>query len=113
MGRSESEIMSGIFSKIKALFSGSGETSSTAAESVQKIGEYSVYATPRKEGAQYRLAGRIEHEVNGETLIRTFVRADLFASQDDTVETTFRKAKQIIDQHGASLFGDGVKERNV
>jgi len=77
------------------------------------IGEYAVYATPRKEGAQYRLTGRIEHVVNGEKLIRNFVRADLFSSETDTVDTTFRKAKQIIEQHGQGLFADGAKERQV
>lgn len=80
---------------------------------MQKIGDYAVFATPRKEGAQYRLAGRIEHEVNGMKLIRNFVRADLFASETDTVETTFRKAKQIIEQNGVGLFADGEKERQV
>jgi hypothetical protein len=106
--------MAGFFSK---LFGGSsaGDAASGAGgkEQMQKIGEYSVYATPRKEGAQYRLAGRIEHEVGGEKLIRVFVRADLFSSETDTVETTFRKARQIIEQHGAGLFADGAKERQV
>ena len=102
--------MAGFFSK---LFGGSSAGSTSAKEHMQKIGEYTVYATPRKEGAQYRLAGRIEHEVGGQKMVRTFVRADLFASEDDTVETTFRKAKQIIDQNGPTLFGDGAAERQV
>lgn len=80
---------------------------------MQRIGDYAVFATPQKEGAQFRLAGRIEHEVNGETLVRRFVRADLFSSETDTVDTTFRKAKQIIVQNGPTLFGDGAKERQV
>jgi hypothetical protein len=105
--------MAGFFSKLLGAFSGGGDKPSTSKEHMQRIGDYSVYATPRKEGAQYRLTGRIEHEVNGETLTRTFVRADLFSSETDTVETTFRKAKQIIDQHGPGLFGDGVKDRQV
>jgi hypothetical protein len=106
--------MAGFLSKLFGAFSG-GDDASVAGgkEQMQKIGEYTVYATPRKEGAQYRLAGRIEHEANGETLIRNFVRADLFSSETDTVETTFRKAKQIIEQHGQGLFGDGAKERQV
>lgn len=106
--------MAGFFSKLFGAFSG-GDSGSTAGgkEQMQKIGEYTVYATPRKEGAQYRLAGRIEHEVNGETLVRNFVRADLFSTETDTVETTFRKAKQIIEQHGPGLFADGAKERQV
>jgi hypothetical protein len=107
--------MAGFFSKLFGAFSGgdSGSTAGGGKEQMQKIGEYTVYATPRKEGAQYRLAGRIEHETNGEKLVRVFVRADLFSTETDTVETTFRKAKQIIEQHGPGLFGDGAKERQV
>lgn len=106
--------MAGFFSKILGGFSG-GDAASVAAgkERMQKIGEYAVFATPRKEGAQYRLAGRIEHEVNGEKLIRNFVRADVFSSEDDAIETTFRKAGLIIEQGGAGLFADGAKERQV
>ena len=44
---------------------------------------------------------------------RSFIRADLFSSRDDTVASTFRKAKQIVDQHGPSLFNDGVDSRQV
>jgi hypothetical protein len=106
--------MAGFLSKLLGAFSGGGGgVDSGGKEHVQTIGEYTVYATPRKEGAQYRLAGRIEHEANGETLVRNFVRADLFSSETDTVDTTFRKAKQIIEQHGAGLFADGAKERQV
>lgn len=107
--------MAGFFSKLMGAFSGSGGEANAGGgnEQIQKIGEYTVYATPRKEGAQYRLAGRIEHEANGEKLTRTFVRADLFSSETDTVETTFRKAKQIIEQHGQGLFADGEKHRQV
>lgn len=82
-------------------------------ERMERIGEYAVYATPMKEGAQWRLAGRIENETAEGALVRRFIRADLFSSQDDAVETTFRKAKQIIDQHGPALFGDGAADRPV
>jgi hypothetical protein len=106
--------MAGFFSKILGAFSGGSDGGAgKSSEQKQMIGDYAVFATPRKEGAQYRLAGRIEHTVAGETLVRNFVRADLFSSETDTVETTFRKAKQIIDQHGASLFADGAPEQQV
>lgn len=82
-------------------------------ERMERIGEYAVYATPMKEGGQWRLAGRIESESANGPLVRRFIRADLFSSQDDAIETTFRKAKQIIDQHGPSLFGDGEADRTV
>lgn len=90
---------------------GSGSTGGK--ERMERIGEYAVYATPMKEGAQWRLAGRIEAESANGPLVRRFIRADLFSSQDDAIETTFRKAKQIIDQHGSSLFGDGAPDRTV
>jgi hypothetical protein len=45
--------------------------------------------------------------------VRNFIRADLFSSSDDALECTVRKAQQIIDQHGPSLFGDGEKLRQV
>jgi hypothetical protein len=108
--------MAGFLSKLFGSFSGGsggGEGSGSAREHMQKIGEYTVFATPRREGSQFRLAGRIEHETDTGKLVRTFVRADLFASETDTVETTFRKAKQIIEQHGQTLFGDGASERQV
>ncbi|MGE7369118.1 HlyU family transcriptional regulator [Neorhizobium sp. NPDC001467] len=70
-----------------------------------------IYPDPIKEGSQYRLAGRIEKQVGETVLVRTFIRADMFTSMDDVVESTFRKARQIIDQNGASLFADGAPER--
>lgn len=72
-----------------------------------------IHATPIKEGSQLRLAGRIEKTVDGETLTRTFIRADVFTGADEAIEATFRKARQIIDQNGKSLFADGEKSRNV
>lgn len=106
--------MTGFLDKIKSLFTSSpaGEPASQK-ETAQTIHDCRVVATPRKEGAQYRLAGRIEKVVNGETLTRTFVRADLFSSESDVVEITFRKATQIIEQNGPTLWSDSAKERQV
>ncbi len=111
--------MASIFSNILSIFTGSGAASSAAkpaeASSVQSqaYGDCMIFATPQREGNQFRLAGRIEKQVNDETLVRNFIRADVFTSVDDAVETTFRKAQQIVDQNGPSLFGDGEKIRQV
>lgn len=97
-------------------FGGGSESTGSSGGSkdrMERIGEYAVYATPMKEGGQWRLAGRIESETPNGLLVRRFIRADIFSSQDDAIETTFRKAKQIIDQHGAGLFGDGSPDRPV
>ena len=108
--------MAGFLSKLFG-FGGGGESTGGAGaggkERMERIGEYAVYATPMKEGGQWRLAGRIENEAPEGLMVRRFIRADLFSSQDDAIDTTFRKAKQIIDQHGVTLFGDGAADRTV
>ena len=109
--------MASFLSNILSVFSGSGKSSSEAAAGPsgepQLYGDCTIYAEPQKEGGQYRLAGRIEKTSGEEILVRTFIRADMFSSLDDANECTVRKAQQIIDQHGGSLFGDGVKQRQV
>ncbi|MBW9077634.1 transcriptional activator HlyU [Agrobacterium pusense] len=100
--------MASFFSKILSAF-GSGQPSSDAPQKTAQAephahGDYVIYATPIKEGGQFRLAGRIEKKAGDEVLVHEFVRADVFTSLDDAVEFTIRKAKLIIDQNGSSLF---------
>lgn len=113
--------MASILSNILSIFTGGG-ASATSAEKAggstisaepQTHGDCTIHATPQREGNQFRLMGRIEKDMNGETLVRNFIRADVFTSADDALESTFRKARQIIDQNGPSLFGDGEKVRQV
>jgi hypothetical protein len=107
--------MASFLSNLFSMFSGGKAASDAAGPSgePQLYGDCTIYAEPRKEGSQYRLAGRIEKKVGDEVLVRNFIRADLFSSSDDAIECTVRKAHQIIDQHGPSLFGDGEKLRQV
>ncbi len=110
--------MASFLSSILSMFTGAREPRGEAAKSTgptpsQTYNDCQIFAVPQREGSQFRLAGRIEKQVNGETLVRTFIRADVFSSVDDAVETTFRKAQQIVDQHGSSLFSDGAPSRPV
>ncbi|MBX5132633.1 transcriptional activator HlyU [Rhizobium lentis] len=108
--------MASFISNLFSMFSGGGKPAGEAAApscEPQLYGDCTIYAEPRKEGSQYRLAGRIEKKVGDEVLVRNFIRADMFSSFDDAIECTVRKAQQIIDQHGSSLFGDGEKVRQV
>ncbi|EYR82370.1 HlyU family transcriptional regulator [Shinella sp. 838] len=104
--------MASFFSK---LFGRGGDSATPAkiAEETEAYNDLTLVAAPIPEGGQYRLAGRIEKRDGDRVLTRSFIRADLFSSRDDTVTSTFRKAKQIADQHGASLFGDGIDSRQV
>ena len=103
--------MASFFSK---LFGRGGDSApAKPAEETEAYNDLLLVAAPIPEGGQFRLAGRIEKRDGERVLVRTFIRADLFSSRDDTVASTFRKAKQIADQHGAALFGDGVDSRQV
>jgi hypothetical protein len=101
-------------SKILSMFSAGDKPSAAlpAAEPQEHAG-CTIYAEPMREGSQLRLAGRIEKMVDGQVLVRTFVRADMFTSMDDALDCTFRKARQIIDQNGAALFSDGAASRTT
>ena len=66
---------------------------------------YRIVAAPMKEGGQYRLAGVIAKEINGEEKIHQLIRADVFSSRDEAVDFTIRKAKQVIAEQGDKLFG--------
>lgn len=107
--------MASILSNIFAMFSGGSrqEAKADTNTQTQEHAGCTIHAAPIREGAQYRLAGRIEKDVDGSVLVRKFIRADLFSSADDAVECSFRKARQIIDQHGTGLFADGEAERSV
>ncbi len=104
--------MASFFSK---LFGRGGDSQAPAkiAEESETYNDLLLVAAPIPEGGQFRLAGRIEKRDGERVLTRSFIRADLFSSRDDTVASTFRKARQIADQHGASLFGDGIEHRQV
>lgn len=86
---------------------GKSEAGSAAAGAAEPIGykECSIVAQPLREGSQWRVAGMIAKDVEGERIERKFIRADLCMSQDEAVEVSQRKAKQIIDQN-PKLFSD-------
>lgn len=107
--------MASFLSNIFSMFSGGGKAAEAPAASIKPVEHAGciIHPAPIREGSQFRLAGRIEKDVEGETLVRNFVRADVFTSMDDAIEYTVRKAQQIIDQNGPSLFSDGEKSRSA
>ena len=99
---------------LSKLFGGGSKVESAQSSAkTETYGDCLIRATPQKEGAQFRLAGSIEKNVDGVIRVRTFIRADLFSSEQDVIDATLRKAHQIIDQHGHSLFADDVDRRQV
>lgn len=66
---------------------------------------YAIVTTPINEGGQFRLAGTISKEVDGEVKTHKLIRADLFTSQDECNEACIRKARQVIAEQGERMFG--------
>jgi hypothetical protein len=105
--------MASFLSKLFGFSGGSKEGPTVSSVKTETYADCLIKATPQREGSQFRLAGSIEKDVDGIVRVRTFIRADLFSSEQDVIDATLRKAHQIIDQHGTSLFADDVVSRQV
>ena len=65
---------------------------------------FAITAAPQKEGGQFRLAGTIAKDIDGERKEHRLIRADLFTDRDEAADATIRKAKQVIDEQGDGVF---------
>ena len=65
---------------------------------------YLIYPEPKAEGGQYRIAGRICKQFDGEVKTHVFVRSDLLSSKQDAETFMLNKAKMFIDQTGDNMF---------
>jgi hypothetical protein len=105
--------MASFLSKLFGFSNGSSTETAASSVKTETYGDCLIRATPIREGEQFRLAGSIEKDIDGVARVRTFIRADVFSSEQDVIDATLRKAHQIIDQHGPSLFADDVASRQV
>ena len=65
---------------------------------------FRITPAPRSEGGSFRLAARIEKDVDGETKTHEMIRADSFASADEAAREAVAKARVFIDQMGDKIF---------
>lgn len=88
-----------LFSK---LFGGGGSGPEAREPEVYK--DFAITPDPIKEGARYRIAARIEKEVNGEMKVHQLIRADTLESLESAMTASLDKAKTVIDQQGERVF---------
>lgn len=88
----------------KTLFGGAAAPAPEKVEEPVEHQGFAIRATPFEEGGQFQTCGVISKEIDGQVREHRFIRADRFASRDDAVDVTLRKARQIIDQQGARIF---------
>lgn len=88
---------------LKKLFGGGDGGSAPEVEPVDYNG-FQIYAEPINEGSVYRVAARIEKDIDGQRCTQQMVRADTLNSVDTAAEMSLNKARQVIDERGERLF---------
>lgn len=63
-----------------------------------------IYPDPIREGSGFRVAARIEKDVDGQVKTHQMIRADVHTDLDSAREASLGKARQAIDQLGDELF---------
>ncbi|WP_194437201.1 HlyU family transcriptional regulator [Vibrio fluminensis] len=63
-----------------------------------------IYQEAIEEGGQYRIAGRIEQELDGVLKSHRFIRSDVLSSRADADEFMLKKAQMYIDQMSGKIF---------
>lgn len=92
---------------LKRLFGGGGGAGADTGPKADPVEYKGFLITPDPISAdgQYRISTHIEAEIDGETKTHHLIRADVMRERDDAVEASLRKARQMIDEQGARLFG--------
>ncbi|MGF1908525.1 HlyU family transcriptional regulator [Vibrio kasasachensis] len=91
----------GLFSR---LFGGpKPESKKVDIEPVEYKG-FLIYQEAIEESGQYRIAGRIEKNEDGEHKIHHFIRSDVLSSRIDADEFMLKKAQMFIDQMNGKIF---------
>ncbi len=91
-------------SLLSRLFGKSAPEVPKAAEPVTHNG-FRIFPQPMKDVAGYRIAARVEKDMDGVTRTHQLIRADTRASLDEATTASILKARQAIDQLGETLFG--------
>ena len=95
-----------VFGKLFGGAKAGGSDSPEAAEAVEYEG-FTIIAAPLKEGSQYKTAGSITRDIDGELRTATFIRADNHSDRQSAVTHSEGKARQIIDEQGNAMFERG------
>jgi hypothetical protein len=67
---------------------------------------FRIAATPKSEGGQHRVGGRIEKGEAESLKSHSFVRADLIPSLNEANDISLMKARLMVDQLGDRLFSE-------
>ncbi len=87
-------------SLFKKLFGGSAPPEQKA----EDYEGYQITAEPQRDNNGYRIAARIEKNVDGKIFVHRLIRADTINDLSEAETASIAKAKQMIDQQGDGIF---------
>lgn len=67
--------------------------------------DFRIFPQPIREGGVFRIAARVEKDVDGQVRVHQLIRADTSPTLDEATSASLAKAKQAIDQLGDAIFG--------
>jgi len=85
---------------LSKLFGGGAPTAPIAEE----YNGFRIFAEPIPDGKKFRIAARIEREIDGEVKTHQLIRADTLESLEAAIEASRGKAHQVIDEQGDRIF---------
>jgi len=94
---------------LKNLFGGGGGGDDGAPgaarvlESIEYKG-FTVRALEMRVGGEFQLCGEVAKEIDGETKVHKFIRADRLPSADAAKGASTAKGCQLVDEQGDKLF---------
>lgn len=65
---------------------------------------FRIFPEPQSDGGGFRVAARIEKDIDGQTRTHQMIRADVCQSAEEATNTSLLKAKLLIDQQGETIF---------
>jgi len=89
---------------LKRLFGSGGGDSGGPSVPAESYAGYTIFVEPQRDGPRWRLAARIEKEIDGALHSHLMIRADTFESAEAAVGPTLTKAKKLIDEQGDTIF---------
>ena len=103
--------MAGFFSR---LFGGGSKVESSVPEKPDETyKDVEIRALPQADGGQWRVRGQLTKIIDGASVTRSFMRADVMNSKEEAAVASIGKAKLIIDQNGDMLWKGDDLDRPV
>lgn len=81
-----------------------GKAKADPGEQVEIYKDFRIFPAPQAAEGGYRVAARIEKDIDGEVQVHQLLRADTIASLDEARVFCVRKARQVIDEQGEAIF---------